>query len=161
VAKAADKHGHCILAFTGLDLNSAKELNRRLYQFFPPDRILNDLTTVALGYGLEYSFTIHERARMAGLMGDVELQHPTISAATNAWSAREAWMDLGPEFGSGDLRGPIWETIGSLTLLLAGVDLFLMMHPLAVSTMRDVSSRLIAGTAAKGAAEAAWVTARI
>lgn len=161
VAKAADKHGHCVLAFTGLDLNSAKELNRRLYQYFPADRILNDLTTVALGYGLEYSFTIHERARIAGLMGDVELQHPTISAATNAWSAREAWMDLGPEFGSGDLRGPIWETIGSLTLLLAGVDLFLMMHPLAVSTMRDVSSRLIAGTSAKKTSEASWVTARI
>ncbi len=160
VAKAADKHGHCILAFTGLDLNSAKELNRRLYQFFPTDRILNDLTTVALGYGLEYSFTIHERARTAGLMGDSELQHPTISAATNAWSAREAWMDLGPKFGSPDFRGPIWETIGSLTLLLAGVDLFLMMHPLAVSTMRDVSSRLIAGGAAK-AAEASWVNARI
>ena len=160
VAKAADKHGHCLLAFTGLDLNSAKELNRRLYQFFPADRILNDLTTVALGYGLEYSFTIHERARIAGLMGDAELQHPTISAATNAWSAREAWMDLGPRFGSPDFRGPIWETIGSLTLLLAGVDLFLMMHPLAVSTMRDVSSRLISGGAAK-AAEASWVNARI
>ncbi|WP_319580164.1 CO dehydrogenase/acetyl-CoA synthase subunit delta [uncultured Methanospirillum sp.] len=160
VAKAANKHGHCLLAFTGLDLNSAKELNRRLYQFFPADRILNDLTTVALGYGLEYSFTIHERARIAGLMGDAELQHPTISAATNAWSAREAWMDLGPRFGSPDFRGPIWETIGSLTLLLAGVDLFLMMHPLAVSTMRDVSSRLISGGAAK-AAEASWVNARI
>jgi len=161
VARAADTYGHCILAFTGLDLNSAKELNRRLYQFFPPERILNDLTTVALGYGLEYSFTIHERARIAGLMGDTELQHPTISAATNAWSAREAWMDLGPKYGSGDFRGPIWETIGSLTLLLAGVDLFLMMHPLAVSTMRDVSSRLITGTTAKAGPEAAWVTARM
>ncbi len=161
VAKAADKHGHCLLAFTGLDLNSAKELNRRLYQFFPAERILNDLTTVALGYGLEYSFTIHERARTAGLMGDTELQHPTISAATNAWSAREAWMDLGPRFGSGDLRGPIWETLGSLTLLLAGVDLFLMMHPLAVSTMRDVSSRLIAGAAGKPKPEADWVSARM
>ena len=161
VAKAADKHGHCLLAFTGLDLNSAKELNRRLYQYFPAERILNDLTTVALGYGLEYSFTIHERARTAGLMGDDELRHPTISAATNAWSAREAWMDLGPKYGSVDLRGPIWETIGSLTLLLAGVDLFLMMHPLAVSTMRDVSSRLIAGKGAAAVKEAEWVSARM
>lgn len=160
VAKAADKYGHCLLAFTGLDLNSAKELNRRLYQFFPAERILNDLTTVALGYGLEYSFTIHERARIAGLMGDNELRHPTISAATNAWSAREAWMDLGPRFGSADMRGPIWETITSLTLLLAGVDLFLMMHPLAVSTMRDVSSRL-AATAACATSEPGWVSARM
>lgn len=158
VAKAADTHGHCLLAFTGLDLNSAKELNRRLYQFFPADRILNDLTSVALGYGLEYSFTIHERARVAGLMGDDELRHPTISAATNAWSAREAWMDLGPLYGGSDHRGPLWETLGSLILLLAGVDLFLMMHPLAVSTMRDVSSRLESGKAAPAVDEAAWVT---
>lgn len=161
VAKAVDKHGHCLLAFTGLDLNSAKELNRRLYQFFPADRILNDLTTVALGYGLEYSFTIHERARIAGLMGDDELRHPTISAATNAWSAREAWMDLGPQFGGSDFRGPIWETIGSLTLLLAGVDLFLMMHPLAVSTMRNVSSHLMQRTAADLKTGADWVSTRM
>lgn len=161
VAKAADKHGHCLLAFTGLDLNSAKELNRRLYQFFPAERIINDLTTVALGYGLEYSFTIHERARIAGLMGDDELRHPTISAATNAWSAREAWMDLGPVYGSRDLRGPLWETLGSLILLLAGVDLFLMMHPLAVSTMRDVSSRLIAGAGTNTKSETDWITAKM
>lgn len=159
VAKAADKYGHCLLAFTGLDLNSAKELNRRLYQFFPAERILNDLTSVALGYGLEYSFTIHERARIAGLMGDDELRHPTISAATNAWSAREAWMDLGPRFGGSDHRGPLWETLGSLTLLLAGVDLFLMMHPLAVSTIREVSSRLIDGKSAAATEEAGWASA--
>ena len=143
VCHAAKKFGHCLLGFTGLDLNSAKELNRRIYQYFPADSLLMDLTTVALGYGLEYSFSIHERARMAALMGDAELQHPTLSACTNAWSAREAWMDLGPAFGKNDLRGPLWETIGGITLLLAGVDLFLMMHPLAVSTMRTVSDRLI------------------
>lgn len=157
VCKAADKHGHCLLGFTGLDLNSAKELNRRIYQFFPADRLLMDLTSVALGYGLEYSFTIHERARMAALMGDSELQHPTISACTNAWSAREAWMDLGPQFGKNDIRGPLWESIGGITLLLAGVDLFLMMHPLAVATMRDISGRLMnAKTTAAPAAD--WVS---
>ncbi|NLV26001.1 MAG: CO dehydrogenase/acetyl-CoA synthase subunit delta [Methanomicrobiales archaeon] len=143
VCRAADKCGHCLLGFTGLDLNSAKELNRRIYQFFSPDRLLIDLTTVALGYGLEYSFSIHERARTAALMGDSELSHPTLSACTNAWSAREAWMNLGPEFGRNELRGPLWESIGGITLLLAGVDLFLMMHPLAVSTLRDVSTRLM------------------
>ncbi|HOJ95314.1 MAG TPA: CO dehydrogenase/acetyl-CoA synthase subunit delta [Methanospirillum sp.] len=157
VCKAADKHGHCLLAFTGLDLNSAKELNRRIYQYFPPERLLIDLTTVALGYGLEYSFSIHERARFAALMGDMELSHPTISACTNAWSAREAWMDLGPEFGKNDLRGPLWETIGGLTLLLAGVDIFLMMHPLAVTTLREVAGRLMRKTDEKeGCAD--WVS---
>ena len=53
VATAARDHGHLLLAFTGLDLNNAKELNRRLYQYIPPEQIVMDLTTVALGYGLE------------------------------------------------------------------------------------------------------------
>ncbi|HIJ05804.1 MAG: Acetyl-CoA decarbonylase/synthase complex subunit delta [Methanomicrobiales archaeon 53_19] len=138
VAKAAHDNGHLLLAFTGLELNSAKELNRRLYEYLPPEEIVMDLTTVALGYGLEYSFTIHERARHAALMGDAELQHPTISASTNAWAAREAWMTMDPEYSPKEMRGPIWETINALILLLAGVDIFMMMHPAAVQTMQDV-----------------------
>jgi acetyl-CoA decarbonylase/synthase, CODH/ACS complex subunit delta len=142
VATAARDNGHVLLAFTGLELNNATELNRRLYEFIPPEQIVMDLTTVALGYGLEYSFTIHERARYAALMGDAELAHPVISAATNAWAAREAWMKMPPEYGSRELRGPIWETINAVTLLLAGIDLFLMMHPAAVLTLKDVIARL-------------------
>ncbi len=143
VARAARENGHVLLAFTGLELNSAKELNRRLYPYLDPENIVMDLTTVALGYGLEYSFTIHERARVAALMGDAELQHPTISASTNAWAAREAWMEIDGRYGSREVRGPLWETVNGLTLLLAGVDLFLMMHPSAVQTMRSVSSWLM------------------
>ncbi len=161
VANAAKKHGHVVLAFTGLELNSAKELNRRLYEYLPPEQIVMDLTTVALGYGLEYSFSIHERARYAALMGDTELQHPVISASTNAWGAREAWMQMAPEYGSRELRGPIWETINALTLLLAGIDLYMMMHPAAVLTIRDVISRL--GTTGLGKADRIqdWVTVRV
>jgi len=137
VAKAAKEHNHAVLGFTGLELNKAKELNRRLYEYLPPEDIVMDLTTVALGYGLEYSFTIHERARHAALMGDTELQHPTISASTNAWAAREAWMKMDKKYGSRGLRGPLWETINALTLLLAGVDIFMMMHPAAIRTCKD------------------------
>ncbi len=157
VATAARDHGHVLLAFTGLDLNNAKELNRRLYEYIPPEQIVMDLTTVALGYGLEYSFTIHERARYAALMGDTELAHPTISAATNAWAAREAWMKMPPEYGSRELRGPVWETINALTLLLAGVDLFMMMHPAAVLTLRDMIPRLAKSGTAHPEQIADWV----
>ena len=161
VALAARKHGHSLLAFTGLELNNAKELNRRLYEYIPPEQIVMDLTTVALGYGLEYSFTIHERARYAALMGDTELAHPVISAATNAWAAREAWMKMPPEYGPRELRGPIWETINALTLMLAGVDLFLMMHPASVLTLRDVIHRLDqAGTGTSDQIRD-WVSVRI
>jgi acetyl-CoA decarbonylase/synthase complex subunit delta len=161
VAGAARDHGHVLLAFTGLELNNAKELNRRLYEFIPPEQIIMDLTTVALGYGLEYSFSIHERARYAALMGDTELAHPVISAATNAWAAREAWMTMAPEYGPRELRGPLWETLNALTLLLAGIDLFMMMHPASVLTLRDVIRRLGSNGSAGTSLPRDWVRARI
>ncbi len=161
VASAARDHGHAVLAFTGLDLNSAKELNRRLYSFLPPGDIAMDLTTAALGYGLEYSFTIHERARMAALMGDQELSHPTVSASTNAWAAREAWMDLPPEYGAKEIRGPIWETVTALALVTAGVDLLFMMHPAAVQTVRAVTENRRQMTGAKPQEYPDWASARI
>ena len=161
VAMAAKEHGHAVLGFTGLELNKAKELNRRLYQYLPPEDIVMDLTTVALGYGLEYSFTIHERARYAALMGDTELQHPTISASTNAWAAREAWMQMDPRYGQKELRGPLWETINALTLLLAGVDLFMMMHPAAIRTMKDTVELLMQPDTALPEHLTHWATMKI
>jgi acetyl-CoA decarbonylase/synthase complex subunit delta len=161
VAAAAKAHNHAILGFTGLELNKAKELNRRLYEYLPPESIVMDLTTVALGYGLEYSFTIHERARHAALMGDSELQHPTISGSTNAWAAREAWMQMDAKYGSKELRGPLWETLNALTLLLTGVDLFMMMHPAAIRTVKDVVSDLVKQGTANPEQVAQWAGRRI
>jgi acetyl-CoA decarbonylase/synthase complex subunit delta len=127
----------------------------------PEGNILMDLTTAALGYGLEYSFTIHERARMAALMGDTELQHPVLSGTTNAWAAREAWLKLGPEWEPRSLRGPLWETVTALGLLLAGVDLFMMMHPDAIRTMKKVTQQLMTRGKAKPEKIANWVNAKI
>lgn len=161
VAKAAEKYGHLVLSFTALDLNRARELNRKLYDYIPEDRIIMDLTTAALGYGLEYSFTIHERARIAALMGDSELQHPTLAGTTNAWAARETWLKLGPEWEPRRLRGPLWETTTALALLLAGVDVFMMMHPDAIRTMRKVIQQLMSRSKPKPDKIANWVNARI
>jgi len=161
VAKAAAEHGQLVLAFTALDLNRAKELNRKLYEYVPEGNIIMDLTTAALGYGLEYSFTIHERARMSALMGDSELQHPVLAGTTNAWAAREAWMKLGPEWEPRELRGPMWETTTALNLLLAGVDVFMMMHPDAIRTMKNVIEQLMSRGKAAPEKISSWVNARI
>jgi acetyl-CoA decarbonylase/synthase complex subunit delta len=141
-AKLIKKHGHVALAFSPMDLNQARELNRRLLEYLPKDQIVMDTTTAALGYGLDYAFTIMERARLAGLMGDPELQQPMSSGTTNAWAAREAWQKMDPQWGARELRGPLWETVTGLTLSLAGVDLFMMLHPAAVRTLRNTIKRL-------------------
>jgi acetyl-CoA decarbonylase/synthase complex subunit delta len=141
-ANLIKKHGHVALAFSPMDLNQARELNRRLFEFLPKEQIVMDTTTAALGYGLDYAFTIMERARLAGLMGDPELQQPMSSGTTNAWAAREAWQKMDPQWGARELRGPLWETVTALTLLLAGVDLFMMFHPAAVRTLKNTVKRL-------------------
>jgi len=161
-AQLAKKYGQVVLAFTSMDLNHARELNRKLYEFLPREQIIMDTTTAALGYGLDYAFTVMERARLAGLMGDPELQHPLSSGTTNAWAAREAWLKMAPEWGPRELRGPIWETVTALTLLLAGVDVFMMMHPAAVKTVKDVVKKLTTGVS-KGKVEqiSDWVSLKI
>jgi acetyl-CoA decarbonylase/synthase complex subunit delta len=154
------KHGHVALAFTPMDMNQARELNRRLYEILPREQIVMDTTTAALGYGLEYAFTTMERVRLAALMGDTGLQHPLSSGTTNAWAAREAWMKMDPEWEPRELRGSMWETVTALTLLLAGVDLFMMMHPAAVKTVKEVIKELTRRSA-KPEEIANWVSTRI
>jgi len=161
-AELVKKHNHVVLAFTSMDMAHARELNRKLYDVgLPKDQIVIDTTTAALGYGLDYAFSIMERTRLSALMGDPELQHPMSSGTTNAWAAREAWMKMAPEWGPRELRGPIWETVTAVTLLLAGVDYFMMMHPAAVKTVKDVIEELVGGNKASPEKIADWVSVKI
>ncbi len=160
-AKFIKKTGHAVLSFTPMDLNLARELNRKLYDYLAKEDIVMDLTTAALGYGLDYAFTNMERARLAALMGDPELAHPMSSGTTNAWAAREAWMKMTPEFEPRELRGPLWELTTAVTLLLAGVDLFMMMHPAAVKTMKDIINQLMSGGAGNAGKLVEWVSMKI
>lgn len=137
IAEAAKKHDQIVLSWTSIDINQQKELNRRLFEWLKPEQIIIDPTTAALGYGLEYAFTIMQRMRLGGLLGDNELRFPISSGTTNAWAAREAWLK-NPELGPRELRGPIWESVTALALLLAGGDLFMMMHPAAIKTVHDL-----------------------
>jgi acetyl-CoA decarbonylase/synthase, CODH/ACS complex subunit delta len=158
--KFIKKNGHAVLSFTPMDMNLARELNRRLYDYVGKDDIIMDLTTAALGYGLDYAFTNMERARIAGLMGDTELAHPMSSGTTNAWAAREAWLKMDAQWEPRELRGPLWEVTTALTLLLAGVDLFMMMHPAAVKTLKETVNRLTSNGKADPAKYYDWVAAK-
>jgi acetyl-CoA decarbonylase/synthase complex subunit delta len=160
-AKFIKKNGHVALSFTPMDLNLARELNRRLYDFLPKEDIVMDLTTAALGYGLDYAFTNMERARLAALMGDPELAHPMSSGTANAWAAREAWLKMTTEWEPRELRGPLWEVVTALTLLLAGVDLFMMMHPAAVKTLKDITRQLVSGSSGDADKLVEWVSTKI
>ncbi len=138
IVKAAVKHNHNVLSWVSLDINDQKTLNRLLLkEGLPRDRLVQDPTTAALGYGLEYTYTMIERLKISGLKGERELSFPVSCGVTNAWAAREAWMKV-PEWGPREYRGPLWETINALAVMLAGADMMMMLHPAAVQAIREV-----------------------
>ena len=142
VAKAISKTGHNVIALAFLDINQAKELSRKLVEGgLPKDHLIIDPTTGALGYGIEYSFSIMERIRLSGLMGDETLQAPISCAATNAWAAREAWLKI-DAWGPREYRGPLWEATTAIIGMLAGANLFMMMHPIAAKIVKGLAEIL-------------------
>lgn len=142
VAKIMSRTGHNVIALAFMDINQAKELSRKLTDAgLPKDHLIIDPTTGALGYGIEYSFSVMERIRLSGLMGDETLQAPISCAATNAWAAREAWMKV-DEWGPREYRGPLWEATTAIIGMLAGADIFMMMHPIAAKIVKGLAEIL-------------------
>ena len=135
----ADKHK--ILAESPLDINIAKQVNILASDVgFPLEDIVVFPTTAALGYGLEYVYSIMERGRMAALTGDKLLQQPVLcNVGAEAWRAKEA---RGSDeevngFGPADKRGPIWEAATATNLFQAGANIFVMRHPEAIRIVNE------------------------
>lgn len=136
LAKVVVENNQNIIALAFLDMNQVKQLNRKLMDGgVTKDQLITDPSTGGLGYGIEYTFSMMERMRLAGLMGDEAMQVPISCAATNGWAAREAWMKT-EEWGPREFRGPLWEAVTGILGLFAGADLFMMMHPLAARILR-------------------------
>ncbi|RMF91782.1 MAG: CO dehydrogenase/acetyl-CoA synthase subunit delta [Methanobacteriota archaeon] len=138
IAQAAIKYRHNVLSWTSMNINDQKSLNRLLFdEGLPKEQIVQDPTTGALGYGLDYTYSIIERMKIGALKGDEELQMPISCGVTNAWGARESWLK-NDEWGPREYRGPLWEILTGLAVLMAGADIMMMLHPTAVKTVKDV-----------------------
>ena len=147
VIPLAVKYDHNCLLWTSLDLNNQIKMNKDALELgLPRNRIVMDPTCATLGYGMEYSFSIYQRMRVAGLLGEEDLAYPISGGTTNAWGAREAWMSekLAPDWGLRQYRGPIWEIINALALSLVGLDLAMMFHPVAAKYVKEITGQFFA-----------------
>jgi acetyl-CoA decarbonylase/synthase complex subunit delta len=142
ISVATMANDHAIVAFSNLDINLAKQLNILLTDFgVKPENIIMDPLQAGLGYGLEYSYSVIERIRLAALMGDQMLQMPIICDTSLSWNARESKIE-NPEWGEEKMRGPYWETLTCLSAITAGADMLIMRHPEAVKMIRNSISQL-------------------
>ena len=90
IVAAALGNGHLVVAQTPIDVNLAKQLNILISDMgLPLERVLMDPNTGALGYGLEYTYSVMERLRLAALMGDAMTQQPMICTAGRGGVAPE------------------------------------------------------------------------
>ena len=166
VIPLAVKYDHNCLLWTSLDLNNQIKMNKDALELgLPKNRIVMDPTCATLGYGMEYSFSIYQRMRIAGLLGETDLAYPISGGTTNAWGAREAWMSekVAPQWGKREYRGPIWEIINALSLTLVGLDLAMMFHPIAAKHVKEITSQFFAEIPKhlEGKGYYDWVSARI
>ena len=132
--------GHSIIAESPIDINIAKQLNILISDMgMPAERIVINPTVGALGYGLEYAYSIMERARLAALSGDKMLAMPFICfVGQEAWRTKEARATIGeaPEWGPAEERGIIWEALTAAAFLQAGADILVMRHPKAIEIIK-------------------------
>lgn len=128
--------GHTIIAESPIDINIAKQLNILISDMgLSLERIVINPTIGALGYGLEYAYSIMERARLAALAGDKTVASPFIClVGQEAWRAKEAKISMQemPSWGKESDRGVVWESVTAAALIQAGADILVMRHPKAV-----------------------------
>ena len=93
VGAGAIGYKHTAIASTPIDINLAKQLNILMGNLGVPDeQIIVDPTTGGLGYGIEYTYSVMERDRMAALtQQDERLQFPILcNMAKEVWKTKEA-----------------------------------------------------------------------
>ncbi len=138
--------GHAIITLSPVDINIAKQVNILVSEMdFPLNRIVMFQSTGALGYGLEYTYSIQERERLAALTGDKMMAMPVIcDVGHEAWRTKEAKSNDSevPQWGPREERGPMWEAITAIGLLQSGVDIIRMNHPKAVAAVKKCIDRL-------------------
>lgn len=141
--------GHSIIAESPIDINIAKQLNILISDMgLPLERIVINPTIGALGYGLEYAYSIMERARLAALSGDRMMALPFICfVGQETWRVKEAKVSEKefPDWGPVAERGIIWEVITACSLLQAGADILVMRHPKAVEVVDKHIDELMRG----------------
>ncbi len=147
IVATALANGHLVSARSPMDVNLAKQLNILITDMgLPNDRIIMDPTVGALGYGIEYGYSVMERLRLASLQGDSMTQFPMlVTVGFEAWKAKEAKVGQGvPEaWGDWQQRGIDWEIGTAMALVESGADIVVLRHPESVKRVKAAISELM------------------
>jgi acetyl-CoA decarbonylase/synthase complex subunit delta len=133
IVAAALANNHLVQSKTPMDVNLSKQLVILIHDMgLPLERIIMDPTTGALGYGIEYGYSVMERLRLAALQGDTMTQQPMlVNPGEEAWKVKEAKVGEGvPEhWGDWKRRALDWEAVTATALIHSGANILVLRHP--------------------------------
>lgn len=140
--------GHKVIAMSDLDVNLAKQLNILITQMgFDKEKIVTDPMSSALGYGIEYTYSVMERIRAAGLMqNDQTMAQPIVNdIGMYVWKAKETIATEAemPAWGPVTDRSVGWELTTAAGLLMSGSNLLIMRHPKAIAAAQKLVDDLV------------------
>ena len=137
---------HPMVAASPIDVNLAKQLNILLENLgVPLSSVMVDPSIGALGYGIEYTYSVMERIRLAALtQKDEKLQVPFIcNLGREVWKAKETRLPTDELLGDQERRGVLMEAITASCMLLAGGEVLIMRHPRAIALTKSLVNGLL------------------
>lgn len=147
IVAAAMANDHLVNSRTPMDVNLAKQLVILIHDMgLPLERIVMDPTTGALGYGIEYGYSVMERLRLAALQGDGMTQQPMlVTPGEEAWRVKESKVgtDVPAMWGDWKERAIHWETITASALVETGANVLVLRHPEAVKRVKEMIAKLM------------------
>jgi len=151
IVAAALANNHLVQSKTPMDVNLSKQLVILISDMgIPLERIVMDPTTGALGYGIEYGYSVMERLRLAALQGDSMTQQPMlVDPGAEAWKVKESKVGEGvPEnWGDWQNRALEWEALTASSLVQSGADLLVLRHPDTLKRVKAMIDALLASAA--------------
>ena len=151
IVAAALANNHLVQSKTPMDVNLSKQLVILISDMgLPLERIVMDPTTGALGYGIEYGYSVMERLRLAALQGDSMTQQPMlVDPGAEAWKVKESKVGEGvPEnWGDWQNRALEWEALTASSLVQSGADLLVLRHPDTLKRVKAMIDALLASAA--------------
>jgi acetyl-CoA decarbonylase/synthase complex subunit delta len=147
IGAAAIGYKHTVVASSPIDINLGKQLNILMGNLgIPDEQIIMDPTVSAIGYGIEYAYSVIERMRMAALtQQDERLQFPIIAnLAKETWKTKEVKIPEAedPKLGDEARRGILMEAMSAAVLLMAGADILIMRHPESIKLVKSLVAEL-------------------
>lgn len=138
---------HPMVAASPIDVNLAKQLNILLQNLgVSLDTVMMDPSIGALGYGIEYTYSVMERIRIAALtQKDEKLQVPIIcNLGREVWKTKEVGLPTDDVLGDQERRGIMMEAMTASCMMLAGGEVLIMRHPKAISMTKSLINGLMA-----------------